>query len=332
MSSVATIATRVGYRIGDAGNTELPLPTDSTSITLAWMQEVVDDAAKLTDCLQGSATIAVEKIITVVNYAWAGASPIAGCTITITRTTNGASVGDEGTGVGKEWDAVTSNNITATNITTWLNTLTGVGAFSSGAVVYVYGISDSISALTTTCGTSGLTIAAATVGGESVPVSVFTRLWRILSLTDRANEIVYLPVERRAYQGFYNNIVGNSIGGMYVYNLFGFDSGRQLYVLPILVVGNTLTLEYSQRPATILWNDTALPGLFDWYDNLVIEGIVAMYWAATGDFERYQHAFASYMDWVGKLAQEVGTNPVIKPEMSSLYRYITKAMKEVKGQ
>ena len=71
--------------------------------------------------------------------------------------------------------------------------------------------------------------------------------------------------------------------------------------------------------------------MFALYDALIVAGVARLYFEASGDETRSQTAFSEYIDWVQRLAKEVGTNPEILPEMSSLYRFIGSKMKELKG-
>lgn len=160
-----------------------------------------------------------------------------------------------------------------------------------------------------------------------------TTYWRTLSVTDRTNGIKYMAIPREQYQDHYIAIVKNSASGLYVYNLFGYGSNRKMHVLPILGNGTALTVEFSETHPTITYSaGTETPsGILAQYDTLIIEGVKTLYFQSCNDETNAQISFAAYMDWVKRLASEVGTNPVIDPEMSSLYRFIYKAMKEVKG-
>ena len=61
-----------------------------------------------------------------------------------------------------------------------------------------------------------------------------------------------------------------------------------------------------------------------------MSGVSAIYYQANGDLEKYQMAFGEYFDWIKRLAGDVGTNPELLPEMSSLYRFIASQMKELR--
>lgn len=165
---------------------------------------------------------------------------------------------------------------------------------------------------------------------ETHDISAYSpTLWRMLSVTDKTKGIVYLPVKRREYQGFRNSIVVNGISDMYVYNVFGQSEATQVYILPIVADITAITLEYSEIPATLLTSDTP-PGILGNYDRLIVSGVSAIYYQTNGDFEKYQTAFGEYFDWIKRLAGDVGTNPELLPEMSSLYRFIASQMKELR--
>ena len=97
------------------------------------------------------------RIVTVVDY-----SLIDAATDTITITINGtANVGTEGANDATHWKAETSNAVTATNIATWAEQLSGVSATSVGAVVYITGDATTYS----------LTIATSMAAGEGTVTS-----------------------------------------------------------------------------------------------------------------------------------------------------------------
>ena len=322
-------------RIDDPNSDEVPAIDDAGDLMLSWLQNTCDEAAMATDCLQISATIKASHVITVVNYAHAS---MTAATITITRATAGATVGTEPT----QWNAATSNNTTAINIATWLNALAGVAAEASGALVYVYGVSDTVSTITSTANVLGLTIAGATVASESVVVTGMTGLWRIISVVDRTNGYVYRPITRREYQAAYISIVTNGASGEYVCSLFGHKvqpSGtdrRKLYLLPTVAASATITVEYSRTHPVIIYTGSAgdqvdeAQGILKDYETLLIEGMAVQYYQTTGDTEREQIAFQNYMGWLERLHSETGISPMIKPEMSSLYKFIGKTMKELR--
>ena len=155
---------------------------------------------------------------------------------------------------------------------------------------------------------------------ESYSVSTLTGLIRILDVVDKTSGISYRPVSRTEYHGYRNNIVGNSLSGVYVYNLFGYDAaGRKIYILPTVVTDAVVTIEYSLVEDAIA--DTAAPqGLLANYAEIFIEGVAAIYFDASGDSQEADKAFGKYMMWINKLNGEVGINPSIKPEASLLWR------------
>jgi len=166
---------------------------------------------------------------------------------------------------------------------------------------------------------------------DGLAITNLTRPYHVQSVADRTNKRVYRPVTREEYSGYYNSIVGNSTDGQYVWNLFGYDATQKIYALPIVANNQALAVEYSQFHDTVLFDDTSLLGLLDDMDQLIVEGVAVIYFGSMGDFENARMAFDGYMTWINKLAKEVGINPVINPEMSSLYRFIGKTMKDLKG-
>jgi hypothetical protein len=153
--------------------------------------------------------------------------------------------------------------------------------------------------------------------------------WRMLSVSDQTNGIIYLPVKRRDYQAAYKSIVTNSVAGEFIYSDF-LKADSRLYILPIVSNAVAITIEFSELPA-ILGDGDALPGIFNDYDSLIVAGVARLYFEAAGDEVRSQQIFSEYIDWVQRLAKEIGVNPEILPEMSSLYRFIGSKMKELSG-
>lgn len=154
---------------------------------------------------------------------------------------------------------------------------------------------------------------------------------RILSVTDRDNGIIYQPITRREYQAAHKSIVTNSAAGEFVYSDF-LKVNARLQVLPL--PAGTLTVEFSELPATVTDAGSGaetLPGILNLYDALVVAGVARLYFESGDDSARSQQAFSEYIDWVQRLAKEIGTNPEILPEMSSLYRFIGSKMKELKN-
>ena len=234
MSALSTLYTLIGQNINDPDHDEVG--TGAGSVMLGWINLVLDDTAKLTDCLQVT------------------------------------------------------------------DTLTGNGSVESFAVTGLSEVTDAYD------------------------------LWRILSVTDLTNGIVYIPVDRSDYYGYWISLITNSAGGNYVWNLYGYDASRKVYILPIVANLTEITLDFSKKHPTLLdtkESDTPL-GILNEYDNLVIHGVSTIYYASAGNMERAQYEFARYSDWMKRLSSEVGTNPEIEPSMSSLYRYIGKTMKELK--
>jgi hypothetical protein len=226
MSSTTLLYTDISRRILDPNNDEVSI--GAGSVMLGWINDILDEAAKLTDCLQSSGTV------------------------------------------------------------------TGTGS------------------------------------AENFVVSGLTNMWRILSVTDKTNGIVYLPIERRDWQGFRNSAKVNSVGGQYGWGLFGYGASRKIDILPIVANNVVITIEHSETHATLTTGQSP-SGILNDHDSLVIEGVAAIYYGTTGDTEKYQQAFSNYVDWVQRLGREVGTNPEIKPEMSSLYRFIGEKMTELRG-
>jgi len=155
---------------------------------------------------------------------------------------------------------------------------------------------------------------------EDFVVNSLTGLIRILSVTDKTDGIVYRPVSRSEYQGYRNNIINNSLPGVYVYNLFGYsDAGRKISLLPVVANSRAITIEYSKVEGELATGDTP-DGLLANYDEIFIEGVASIYFDSIDNVDQAKYAFEKYMMWVKKLSMEVGINPVIKPEMSSLWR------------
>ncbi len=159
------------------------------------------------------------------------------------------------------------------------------------------------------------------VNAEATATSTLTNLLRIISVADRTTKLVYKSIAREEYAGYYDLIKNKSAGGIYVFSLFGYTTANlKLYVLPVPST-KTLTIEHSEYPAVLTYGaGTRPPGLLDDYTTMIIEGMATLYYQTTGDTEREQAAFGTYVGWLQRLAGEVGTNPVIDGKMSSLYR------------
>ncbi len=155
---------------------------------------------------------------------------------------------------------------------------------------------------------------------ESFVATLLPNLLHIISVTDKVNERVYLPVKRSEYQG-YRNLLTPVLGGLYVYSLFGYSAlGRKIYFLPVVPLAIDITVEYSETHTVIVDSTHSPAGILDQYDSMIVSGVERMYWNSSGDSERSQMAFDEYMGWVGRLAKELGINPEVEPEMSMLWR------------
>lgn len=171
--------------------------------------------------------------------------------------------------------------------------------------------------------------AATAASGQYGTVTPST-YWRTLNIIDRTNGRKYLPIPRDQYQDYYVAIISNGASGLYVYNIFGYGSSRKIYILPILT--GSVTVEFSETHPDIAYSaGTETPrGILNQYDRLIVEGVKCLYYQSEDDEQQAQIAFTIYMDWIKRLTQEVGTNPSIDPEMSSIYRQFYKAIKAVK--
>lgn len=315
MSSVASLLSLFGYEVGDPNKDEIASPTGSTSQFIVWLNLVVQDIARLTDCFQTSLTVIPSDssteafaipisgigYITIIDYV-----AIAAANSTVTVTVNGvATIKTADT----DWMAVTSNAVTATNLAAALEAVTGLTASASGSVVTVRADSDSIYALEN----------IATSGVATLLTVTCAQIWRIIRVTDKTNKRIYRSVTRNEYQGYYNNIVGNSLADVYVYNVFGYGANRKIYILPIVATASVITIEASVYPARILYNATVMPGILNNDDNILVKGLASLYWNAAGDNDRASNAFKEYFERLKRLASDVGINPVLKPEVSTLY-------------
>ena len=311
MSSFTDLGTLIGQRINDPNHNEIGV--GANSVMEAFTNRVLDDASKLTDCLQHSGVVTgdgtVESFslptgnvsyIEILDYSDLALSVI---TVTINGT---AYTQTEGT----DWNRGASNTAAATSLAAALNGESGIIASSNGVVITVTAdTTKTINSLSTTESATDIVIDNA-------------KVWHILSVTDKTNGLVYLPADRREWQGIRNAIIVNSVTGMYYYNLFGYGSGRLLHILPKVANNTNVTLEFSTtHPKMIYVDGTERPlGLLDEYDPLVIAGVAKIYYDANGDIERADQEFQQYIMEVNRLNREIGINPEIKPEMSSLYR------------
>jgi hypothetical protein len=319
MSVITTLDTLISQRINDPNHDENAAVSVAGSDILTWINRVCDDAAKITDCLQTSGAIVGTGAE---SYALPTPSAqgyrlqvlvvgFASKTVTVTVAGGGGTI----TAAGASVVAI------AEDVATKLDALVGVGAYSDGAYVYLFGINGLTISSVTTNDTAKLTID----NGSSV-------LWHILTVTDQTTGIIYRPViDRQEYQGYRVNIIGNSVTGLYLYNLFGYSTARKIYILPLIAASNTLTIEYSQTHPTIVYaSGIETPsGLLNNYDQLIVEGVASLYYQTIGDEANEREAFARYMQWLQMLGNEVGLTKPITAELSGLYRFIGKTMKEL---
>lgn len=317
MSSVANLFTLFGYEIGDPNANEIASPSGSTSQFIVWLNYVVQDIAKLTDCFQSSVTVTGDAssesfavptsgiaYITILDW-----SDLNTENATVTVTVNGtATILTEDGSPG--WNSATSNEVSATNLAAAIEAVTGLTASASGAVVTVRADNDSSYALenvVTSTATSNMTISLGQV-------------WRVIRVVDKTNKRVYRMVSRAEYQGYRNNIIGNSLSDVYVCNVFGYDANRKIYLLPLVANSTAITIETSCYPPTIVYTATSMPGLLNQNDSILLKGLASLYWSAVGDTAHAESVFKEYFERTKMLAMEVGINPEIKPEMSSLWR------------
>ena len=314
MSSVSSLFTLFGYEIGDPNADEIASPTGATSQFIVWLNYVVQDICRLTDCLQGSMIVTGNgssesfaiptsgiAYITILNYA-----VVESGNATFTVTVNGTSTTLT---EDAEYQAGASNSICATNLAAAIEAVTGLTASASGAVVIVRADPDTSYALENLVTSAISTTATISLG----------QVWRVLRVVDKTNKRIYRMVSRDEFQGYRTNIIGNSLSGVYVSNVFGYDTNRKIYLLPVVANAAAITLESSCYPPTIVYTATSMPGLLNQNDTILLKGLAAMYWNSDDNKERAQMAFGEYFEQVKRLSMEVGINPVLKPEMSSLW-------------
>ena len=325
MADLTRFETLIGQAINDPSHDEVG--TGAGSVMLDWINRVLNDATKITDCLQTTVAVtgtgAAESFtlptggvsyIEILDYA-----ALAGCVIVVTVNGNITTITE---GVGGDWAIGGTNTATATNLTTVLNSdVTGITATSSGAVVTV---------------TADATYTLNSLTADSLATDLFidnSLVWHVINVVNPTSGIIYEPVPRDEYQDLRASIITNSVGGQYVYNVFGYGTQRKVFLIPFVALAADIDIDVSiTHPVMVYVDGTEKPlGLLNEYDDLVIRGVTTIYYGINGDFERAQMEFAQYMDNMKRLAIEIGTNPVILPELSSLYQFINSKMKELRG-
>ena len=121
MPTVAELFRDIGDEIGDPSNARVPQWK-----LITWIDKAVKKAVRDTNCLWTRETLTGQRKITIVAFASLTADTI---TLVVSGVTTTITIA-----------AAASNTAMATAITAQLNAVTGVKAYSSGAIIYVVGI------------------------------------------------------------------------------------------------------------------------------------------------------------------------------------------------
>lgn len=284
MSDLSTLSSLIGQQINDPNNKEVG--TGAGSLMVDWINRILDDTAKLTDCLQHKVKItgtgSLESFplptggISYLTVLLFGTAETENTAITITIDGTATTLTED-----SEWQAGASNTEAAASLASALNGVTGVSASSSGAVITVI-VDD------------GTSIDLLTSSSAQTVIKIDnSAVWRIINVVDRTNNRIYLPISRRDYQAAYLSIQGFQVSVEYYYNIFGFGSDRDIYILPIVTNNLVIDMDVSTSHLKMVYVDgTETPlGLLNEYDALVIAGVSAIYYGTNGDETRGQFEF-----------------------------------------
>lgn len=259
MATLANLYRDIGIEIGDPGNALVP-----TWKLLTWINKAIHDIITRTNCLWTKNTITGAWRIAILDY-----SDLEDALNTITVT-----VGSTETDLveSTDWDAETSNGVTASNLATALNTVTGVSAYADfdNAYVYVLGIDEyDITALTSDAATTDLTIADAGYESFELP-EIFSTLRAVRNIYNVDDEVLYRPITRQQWDRYllYDDFDG------YVYTV---TSNKDLWIKrngANLTSSQSIIIEYWQWETPLTAATDSPPGIIDDFDEIIVNRCV----------------------------------------------------------
>ena len=271
MATPGEIFSALGIEVGDPYNSHVP-----ATRLLVWLNRVLKEAVRETKCLWETDTISGLVDIEIVSYG-----DLSGDVISL-ETSADAAATDYTEGV--EWTAATSNTVTATALATALDLHSNVNAYSDGAHCYV-------------CANNGYVISTATSDADTDYITVtngaeyynltelLTNFWQIEYVYDVDNARFYMPYNRKGY--LYTKVDSESERYGYSYVPEGGKSIMKLESAGVnLGYGYTVTIDYLQKPSSVSITSTAMPGILDDYEDLIVKGILYYYYNSTGEHEK----------------------------------------------
>jgi hypothetical protein len=269
MATVGVLYREIGLAIGDPANVSV-----KTWKLLNWINLAIEEGVRATNCLWATETLTGQREIVVLDYT--GLEDI-----TITVTVDGtASVLTE-MDAGGSFNAVTSNTQTATNITTALNTITGVKAYSSSATIRVLATGGAtIDSITTTALAADMTIADE--GYETFLLTSFlTRFRRVNTIYEAGNDVIYEPYTRPQYDlalmqssGFTGDIGYVSPSNVLYLKKAGAN----------LTGENQFTIDFLQTPAALTLATESPPGITADYTDYIVRKVCYYYYLTQGKY------------------------------------------------
>jgi hypothetical protein len=259
MSTVANLYRDIGQEIGDPGNALVP-----TWKLLTWINKAIHDIVVATNCLWTYNTITGAWRIAILD--WDGLDGEEN-TVTITVDETETELVEA-----TDWDAETSNGLTASNLATALDAVTGVAAYADydGGYVYVLGIDEyEITALTCDAATTDLTIAD--TGYETLELpSIFSNLRAVRNIYNVDDEVLYRPITRQQWDRYllYDDFDG------YVYTV---TSNKDLWIKrngENLTSSESIKIEYWTWETALTLATESPPGIIDDFDDIIVNRCV----------------------------------------------------------
>ncbi len=290
MSTVNELYRDIGDEIGDPGNARNP-----TWLILRWINKAINDSALLTNCLQNIVTISGERLITVLDF---GALDIADAIITLQTSADAAST-DYTEGV--DWDAATSNAVTATNIATTLSRHNNTEAYSDGVMVYVCATGGyTITTLTTDADVDEMTIADN--GYETFELNnILTGFRKAKNIYSTGQEIIFRPYTRQQYD---RALIDTTYVGYGYY----IDPSYKMYLKHAGVnVDSSVTfvVEYLYYPTTLSLSTESPPGILAHFDDLIIQKVKYYYYLSKAMLKEADVADSLYKRQISNVRYEL---------------------------
>jgi len=252
MATVGELYRDIGEAIDDVGNVVHPAWK-----LLRWINKAIKDIVWRTDCLWTSNEIEGQRRIAILDYADLEA---AGNILTVT-------IDDVDTDLteGVDWDAATSNAVTATDLASAITALTNISAYADGAYVYVCGVNGSTTSIACDAATTDLTIADA--GYETFELAnILTRFRIVKTIYNLTDGILYRSLTQNQYDRFVmDSAFTSSVYTINANNLMSIKKGGGN-----LSSSNTVTIEHLQYPAELTLSSESPPGILSRFDDVII--------------------------------------------------------------